>query len=443
MSRVLVPQDVDAERSLLATLCAPGNEHMASMWLPTMCPEDFMHPAHRAVLEALRLVLQQRQEVSSLTLKDALETQGRLGAVGGYTGLTQILLGEEVTRPEGLIEVLSKHRKRRELIRLSGRLSGLGQDTAEDPDEAIHEAQTELHRIGRDGRRSEGESWSEVLTAMASLEPFRRGEERGGWWGLPTLDGIAPIPSGEFAVLGARPGIGKTAMLTQVAVASASHGLRTLVVTLELPKESMRARLASHLSGVSVQALKRGAYAAEHVRAVGSHADTLALGRIQDPSAGTPWPRIEAMIRHEVDRYGIQLVLLDQFDKIGRPAVGKGSSEAYAFGAVSQGIMALTKELGIGFVLLCQLKGDAEGREPTLSDHADSDRPGKDGAVVLHLWRDRNGDTKAKLQKNRDGAYVGKRFDLDFHGHCQRFVEIEHTTDAPAPTPGYQARPLL
>jgi hypothetical protein len=131
------------------------------------------------------------------------------------------------------------------------------------------------------------------------------------------------------------------------------------------------------------------------------------------------------MIRHEVDRYGVQLVLLDQFDKIGRPSIQKGSSEAYAFGAVSTGIVGLTQELGIGFVLCCQLKGDAEGREPTLADHADSDRPGKDSAVVLHLWRNKDNALKGKIQKNRDGSNVGRRLDLELLGHCQTIREVD------------------
>jgi len=190
----------------------------------------------------------------------------------------------------------------------------------------------------------------------------------------------------------------------------------------------MRARIASYLGQIPVASLKRGDYTSAQVSRVGSAGGVLEAGRLQCPTAGTPWPKLEALIRHEVDRFGIQLVLLDQFDKIGRPQVGRGSSEAYAFGAVSNGIMGLAQELGIGFVLLCQLKGDAEGREPNLADHADSDRPGKDAAVVVHLWRDKEQRLKAKLLKNRDGSSVGRRWQLDFQGHAQRFTEIEETS---------------
>ena len=426
MTRHEVPHDPEAERSLLTTLCAPGADHAASMCVPFLSPEDFFVPAHRAVFEALKAVLP--GEVSLTTMSDTLDRQGSLGKVGGFSGLATLLNGEEVGRPQVLVEILTGHRRRRDLLRLAYQIEVQGQDSAEDPEDLIHQAQGELARIMRDGRKDGGEGWMEVLHQMASFEPFRApGAERGGWWGLPTLDQYAPIPVGEYVTIGARPGVGKTALFTQVAIESARKGIKPLTVSLELNRHSLKARLASYLAQISVASLKRGDYGDQSVQEVGRQAGLLEMGRLNCPTAGTPWPKLEAMIRAEVDRYGVQLVLLDQFDKIGRPDIKRGSSEAYAFGAVSTGIMGLAQELGIGFVLCCQLKGDAEGREPTLSDHADSDRPGKDAGVVFHLWRNRENILKGKLQKNRDGSYVGKTLELDLLGHAQRFREVDRT----------------
>ena len=431
MSRLQVPQDVEAERSLLSTLSAPGAEQAAALWLPNLTAQDFIHPAHQAVLEALRAIIAQGTEPGLTLLADQLQVQGTMGRVGGLTDLANILGAEEVANPQALVDILHAHRRRRELMRLTHQAYVRAKDSTEDPDALIHDSQVELARISRDGRRDQGEGWDEILTQMASFEAFRRpGPDRGGWWGIPTLDDVAPIPAGEFTTIGARPGVGKTALMTQVAIESARKGIKTLVITLELPLITMRARLASYLAMVSVGVLKRGDYEYSHVTAVGQQADVLAAGRTHALPAGIPWPKLEALIRFEVARHGVQLVLLDQFDKIGRAAVGRGSSEAYAFGAVSTGILEVAKDLGIGICLMCQLKGDAQDREPSLSDHADSDRPGKDAGVVLHLWRNKDGETRAKLHKNRDGSNVGRVFPLDFDGRTQHFRQIEKNTDS-------------
>ncbi|BDU77989.1 DnaB-like helicase C-terminal domain-containing protein [Mesoterricola sediminis] len=425
MTKKPPPQDVGAERALLTTLCAPGAEEAAARLVPGLQREDFMVPAHQVILEALRALLKTGIEISLVSILHELEAHGQANRVGGVAGLADILGAEEVARPEVLVDILQAHRRRREVMRWAHQAYLRAEDTTDDPEGILHDTQAEMARISRDGRRDEGESWEEILVQMAAHQPFRRpGPERGGWWGIPSLDETCPIPAGEFTTLGARPGIGKTALLTQIAIESARRGIKVLVLTLELPKLTMRARLASYLAHISVTALKRGDYQSSHIDAVGLQANVLEMGRTHALPAGIPWAKIEALIRFEQARHGIELVLLDQFDKIGRPPVGRGSSEAYAFGAVSTSILEVSKDLGIGFVLLCQLKGDAQDREPTLSDHADSDRPAKDAGVILHLWRAKNGEVKAKLHKHRDGSYVGKVFSLDFDGRTQHFRDL-------------------
>ncbi|PZN76826.1 MAG: hypothetical protein DM484_15775 [Candidatus Methylumidiphilus alinenensis] len=436
-----IPHDVQAEKALLVTM-AYADPSGNALLFPRISDDCFIHPNHRVIFQAMKSLAAGGLPVDPLAIWTEAQRMGKDGRLGGSSEVFEFFrTGEEVQRPEVLVDSLNSYRHRRELIHLADHLSSQAYDLTLDPTESIHEAQTGLHRVSLDGRKDDGESWEEIASAMQAGEKFRvKGLDSMGHWGITTLDSVAPIPSGEYVTVGARPGVGKTALMTQIAVESARRGLKTLVVTMELSRVSMRARLASYIAMVPVQTLKRGDYTRDHVREVANCPNILANGRIQSPSPGIPWAKLDAMIRYEVDKYGIQLVLLDQFDKIGRPTVGRGSSEAYSFGQVSTGIMALTKELEIGFVLLCQLKGDAEGREPTLADHADSDRPGKDPAVVVHLWRDKDSNLKAKIQKNRDGGWVGKRINLDFHGDCQRFIERENET-APVLTGSiYEAR---
>ena len=78
-----LPEDVDAERALLATCCAPGAETAASEIVFQMSEDDFVHPGHRAVFKALRGLIQEQIEVNALTLKDFLDQNGDLNRIGG------------------------------------------------------------------------------------------------------------------------------------------------------------------------------------------------------------------------------------------------------------------------------------------------------------------------------------------------------------------------
>ena len=426
------PHDLDVEKSLLGSL-AYGMASDNALLFPRLSEDCFMHWNHKAIFTAMQTMASNRIPLDPLSIWLEIERSGKGERIGGSDWVFNLFgTAEQVERPEILVDALNEYRNRRELIHLGSHLQAQAFDPMTDPSITILEAQTGLHRVSLDGRKDDGESWEEIAYAMEAKEKFRaKGLDCMGRWGISTLDDVCPIPAGEYVTVGSRPGVGKTALMTQIAVESAKKGLKTLVVTMELSRVSMRARLASYMAKIPVQDLKRGNYSHAHTLEVTNNSNILANGRIQSPSPGIPWAKLDAMIRYEVDKYGIQLVLLDQFDKIGRGEVGRGSSEAYAFGKVSTGIMALAKDLDIGFVLLCQLKGDAEGREPTLSDHADSDRPGKDPAVVVHLWRDKDNKIKAKIQKNRDGGFVGKRLDLNFFGDFQRFVDITNETEPP------------
>jgi replicative DNA helicase len=424
-----MPEDLDAEKTILATLCAPGNDRQAAMESAKLCADDFVHPAHKALFLGLKDILANHEEVSPNALKMALEKRKQLDQVGGFHGIVERLQCAEVSKPENLTDRLQELRKKREIILLGHRLMSWGLDPSEDVGAITTKAQNSLREIGVSSRVSGGTSAIEILENMANQEPLRSSKtERGGYWGIATLDDFAHIPSGEFTTIGARPGIGKTMLMVQSACASARRGMRPLIVSMELKRGDLKARIASHLTGIPLSIFKAGCYDKATIEAVRIECGVLQNLRFHDPSAGTPWTQIEAQIRYEVDRYGVDMVLLDQFDKIGRPAITKGSSEAYAFGAVSQGVMALCQELSIGSVLLCQIRGDADGGIPKLADHADSDRPGKDAGLVVHFWRDKNSQIKGVIQKNRNGGHVGQYLDFDFDGEKQRVRAIARET---------------
>ena len=425
-----LPESVINEQYLLATICREGAEQALAREIPRLCPEAFTHPTYRAIFEASKSLVAKKLEVSFPAIVTEMRDQGTLDKAGGVVGVNELYdTCQEVGKPEEITSYILKDYKRRLLAKLSHSISQKAEDTMVDPDETALVCQSELSRIAQNEVDDKGEDGIGMLHQAAGFESFRQGNlERGGWWGIPTLDDVAPIPVGEYSVIGARPGVGKTTAFTQAAIESARRGIRSLVISLELPMQSLKARLVSYLMKVSIKDLKHGQYKSTDVTVLGEQAGVLTNIRLQAPLAGTPWPNIEAMIRREVARHNINLVLLDQFDKIGRPEIKKGSSEAYAFGEVSTSILGLVQELNIGFILCCQLRGDAEGREPILSDHADSDRPGKDAAVVFHMWKDKDDKLKGTIQKNRDGGFVGKRLDLDLWGQCQHIMEVDHQT---------------
>jgi replicative DNA helicase len=395
-------------------------------------PDLFVHPNHRAVFRALAVLVEDQQDINSLTLKNEMEHQKTLQRVGGFPGLTEILMGEDVERPQVLADILLEKQRRRQVIHLAGKMLQSAVNEGEGTSlDLITNAMADLSQVSRGGRKEEVSSWSHILEMVEAGEAFRDGDGLcGGYWGIPELDEEAPIPAGQVTFIGARPGIGKTALGTQICVESAVKGRVPLFVQLELPLKTTEARVASYFTRTSVRKFKEGSYHPSDIEAIRRQFHTLKKGGIIAPRPGTPWPVLEATILEDMDRRGTNTVVFDYFQIIGRPSVGKGSSEAYAFAKVSDQIMGFAKDhQDMGVILLGQLKTDAANGEPKDGAVADSDKPARDAAVTMMLWRNAQGSIWSVLHKNRDGA-MGWRKELAFEGWSQHFSLVAHETDS-------------
>lgn len=434
-----LPEDIDAERSFLATVCAPGAGSVALRCVKRVDAALFVHPGHRAVFRALSAIVEDGTEINSLTLKNELERQKTLNKIGGFPGLVELLAGEDVERPEILVDILQEKQRRRQLVHIAAKLIRQAVDESDDSSMGlITSAMADLGMVSRGGGKEEVAPWTDILDMVLAGEPFRDGDGAcGGYWGIPELDEEAPIPAGQVTFIGARPGIGKTALGTQICVASAMQGRIPLFVQLELPAKTTKARVASYFTRTSVRKFKEGLYHPADIETIRRQVDVLRRGGIISPRQGTPWPQIEATILEDRDKRGTNLVVLDYFQIIGRPAVGKGSNEAYAFAKVSDQIMGFAKDnQDMGFVLLGQLKTDAANGEPKDGAVADSDKPARDAAVTLMLWRDAQKKVWSVLHKNRDAA-LGWRKELEFEGWSQHFSLVSRETSSETST--YQA----
>lgn len=432
-----LPEDLDAERSFLATVCAPGSGHAAAESCLTLSPEDFVHPVHKVVFVALRALQGKQSEVSCLTLKNEIEGMGSLCRVGGFVGIVELLAGEDVERPQILADIIREKSKLRQLIHTAARIvtraSGLG-----DCSEILSEASEALTRLAME------HPGKQIITDMSDLMDDLEGgrhitTQNGGRamsWGDASLDLMCPIPRGEPTLVVARPGVGKSALGIQIITATIERGLgRPLFLSLEMGRDKVKARFAAHLSGENSRVFRDGGYNEALVDRVRSRKRVLSGMRVMFPNQQCQVEEIESLVRHAVDVHGIDCVVLDQFSHIHPPREAKKEQFAIANSMMSQKLTALAKNLDLGWVTLGQLNRDGEdSRRPNMKDLADTDRLAKDAAVIFGMWN--KGDTENQelhgvIIKNRDDGFKGwsRRLDVDY-GSCTFAVQT-FETEAP------------
>ena len=244
-----VPHDLQAERAVLGSLLvAPeGLGEVAAV----LAVEDFYRAAHRHVYVAIRELAEQGRAVDLLTVRDQLRARGWLDEVGPAY-LASLVDGVPRTLNRSFYAgIVRTHADRARLMRLARRLLVDAADVECDVGEVLAAAQRDVGRLAQQrdvagGRVPNHVSHiSEVMEEV--VEALRAGPPSFVDTPYPALTsmlggGIAP---GELAFLGARPGLGKTAMALEIARRAGKKGTSVFVVS----REMLTLALANIVSG--------------------------------------------------------------------------------------------------------------------------------------------------------------------------------------------------
>lgn len=430
-----LPEDIDSEKSLLATLCAPGADQAAADCIPLLREDDFVHPAHRALFKALALVVEKGLEITPFSLTSMLGDGA--GTVGGFSGVVSVLDGMEVVRPRNLIDILVAHRKRRELIRLGFRMAQDARALDTPPETIADECAGVLAGMATGNRGGMATSGDCVIQVLADLECDHI---PGTITGFNVMDGITQgFQPGQMIILAARPGIGKTALALNWTLRASSQG-PVLFFSLEMGKRELIRRMACNLGDVPQRAVKE--------RSLTQHQDGAfrsALARLRglpihiNDDAAITAHEIKAHVQRHAVKSGVapSLVVVDHIGLVSSPDL-KGKSEANRIGDISRTFKVLAKSTGCPVVVLSQLNREVEkaDRKPILSDLRDSGCLEQDADIVMFIHRkpkpqmpDAPPDRTANLiiAKHRDGELA--EIPMEFHGGYCRYEEISRSTD--------------
>ena len=210
--------------------------------------------------------------------------------------------------------------------------------------------------------------------------------------GLPSVDEqIGGLEPGALVILGGRPGMGKSALGWQWAIAAARQGAGVLALSLEMSSTELGRRALSALSGVPVWQLKRGRHAdgAERLRTAQKELRGLPIS-IED-GAGLTAGMIGVKARAAKRRHSVGLVLVDHLHIIRPDDVDVRQGATWAVGRISGAMKRLAKEFQCPVLLLAQLNRGVEGRDdkrPMLSDLRQAGDIEQDADIVAFLYRE-------------------------------------------------------
>jgi replicative DNA helicase len=445
-----LPEDIDAERSFLATCCAPGAGFVASEAVFTLAEEDFVHPAHRAVFRALRTLIEAQVEVSSLTLKDALDQDDSLNKVGGYPGLVELLAGEDVERPQVLADVIRRKAKLRRLVHLGAQLVRQAAEEDEAPEVLVDQTAQSLFHLAQGDAKSKGLLSIQAVADDAMERLADRMEGRlspGVRVGFSRFDELTQgFQPGNLIVLAARPGIGKTALALNWILRAAQErdgrsGHCGAFFSLEMSHEEVFMRLLAAHSQTNMKDLQSGRATGRMEHVMRCRDELVQLPLYICDRASITVPQIQNMVVKQGSQSNrrVEFVIVDYLQLISSPDGSRGAkqNEAVRIGEISRGLKLMAKDFGIPVVVLSQLNREVEhrtGGRPQLSDLRDSGAIEQDADMVAFIHRKmmpsatEEPDNSAELivAKHRNGPTA--MVPLHFQGEFAMYRELERHT---------------
>lgn len=426
-----VPYDLQAERATLGSILQDGAAlEQVDGWLSE---EYFYYERHAWIYDAIVACASRREPPDPTTVAAELRRRAdgpdtRLEAIGGLGYLLGLVNAtDDPYRVEHYARIVERTAVLRRLIETGGKISALGYDEAGDLDETLDRAEAELFAVSQ-RRESQGALGVDLADAAGSwwqrIERLQKGEEDAGVaTGWREIDDRVLLRRGQFHLIAARPGIGKTTLALALTRNVARRGEGVDYYSLEMSRDIMQDWLYGMEAGVDADRIQRGRLNSDELRSLAE-----ATGR------AAQWP-IHLVDRFQLSHLGLRgyarrrqakakpsLLIIDHIGLLSTQK--KAENRNIELGEITRGLVNLALELDVAIVALSQLNRDIEKRAtkiPTLADLRDSGNLEQDAATVLFLHRpaayggdEPTGLVQVHCGKNRNRGGVGWTIPLEF-----------------------------
>lgn len=394
MAAKQMPQNNEAEMSVL------GVCFLNKYALEKVCEEVdgsmFYNDANKKIFEALEELHKTNTPVDITTVKNELDKQKNLNAIGGLEYISEVIDSVVTTANlDSYIKIIKEKSIRRKLIDTATNIITETYEEEKDLSLLLDNAEKKVLDVARARTTSEFTPISEALRhAQENLEMLAKNKSliTGLETGFYELDrATSGLHEGELIIIAARPGMGKTAFALNLATnASFTTDKAIAIFNLEMSADQLVNRMISAVGGIEGDKLKTGMLNhtdwKKYNEAMSQLADTNIY--IEDNASITA-AEIKAKCRRLANsEKGLALIVIDYLQLV--TTGGRSESRQVEVSDISRAFKTMAMELKVPVIALAQLSRNAERREtnqPRLADLRESGSIEQDADLVMFLNR--------------------------------------------------------
>src|SRR5216110_3468381 len=394
------PHSVEAEQGVLGSMLISPRETIAEC-VEKINEEYFYVPAHRTIYNVLVDLWNAGQAIDLITFTQVLRDRHLLDSVGGAAFVTSLFTFVPTAANVGYyLDIVRDKYILREIISAATESVRRAYEEQDEVNNLLDEVEQRIFAVGED--RFKGQMLSmkdQVMEAIESIEKLY--ERKGGITGISTgfveFDRMTSGMHGaEMIVIAARPSMGKTALVMNIAEhVAVQEKLPVGVFSLEMSSQQLVQRLLCSRARVNLQKVRDGFLAERDFPSLTAAASKLAEAQIFiDDSAGLSILELRAKARRLKAQKDIKLLVVDYLQLLRSTTRRAQDNRQLEISEISAGLKGLAKDLKIPIVVVAQLNRNPEIRTgsgkgvPRLADLRESGSIEQDADLVGLLVRE-------------------------------------------------------
>jgi replicative DNA helicase len=432
------PHNLEAEKSVLGAVLLDDRHLFGLLVEEHLRPEHFYREAHGAVFGAMVELHNEGRKIDHLTIAEILRERGKLEEVGGPDAIEELagwVPAAGHAREYG--RIVRDDAQKRSLLTASYEIQASVLSREAPARDLVERAERMMLEVAHDDRQKKIRSIADILheeTDKLHRLSISKTSLTGTPSGFKDIDGMTGgFQRGNLVIVAARPSMGKSALVANIAENAVLEGHAVALFSLEMSESELAQRFVASQARIKGEDLRRGKVAESRWPKILEACQRLAQAPLYvDDSSDTGVLEVRAKSRrlHHQLEGGLGLIIVDYLQLMRHE--GRLENRVEQVGQISRGLKGLARELNVPVIALSQLSRAVEQRggekKPILSDLRESGAIEQDADVVMFIYREeyydrdseRPGEADIIIAKHRNGP-VGEVV-LTFHNEYPKFM---------------------
>jgi replicative DNA helicase len=416
---------INIERAVLSSILF--NPEELEDVLGVLKPKDFYLPAHKKIFEVMVKLHNDDMPIDEEFIRKRVDAKDVDDSI-----LLEILSANPITNTLAYVREIKDGSVKRELATLATTIKKVAIEEEMSANEALDTIQGELYKISTDSATSELKDMKaithETLSYIEQMKKMGNKHLIGETTGFEALDRrTTGFNSGDLIIIAARPAMGKTALVLNMALKNVEAGKGVIFFSLEMPAEQLMLRMLSAKTSIPLQNLRKGDMDDQQWTNLSGAFDDLNTKKLfVDDGGSININQLRARVRKlaQNEANNIKLVIIDYLQLM----QGTGNKDRHQeVSDISRGLKMLAREMKIPIIALSQLNRGLENRpdkRPMLSDLRESGAIEQDADIIMFVYRDDVYKERDEARKEKEAKDKGEDYKSKFINKPEEEAEV-------------------